>query len=177
MKRRFGLRSQFILLIIIGLSVVFAVITVLVTRQTTKNLRASLVTESKSFAALATKPIGDTFGTYQDSGRIKIIQQTERFTDLDKNISNVAVVGLDGEVLYQQKEGQDMRTTAARAASFDPVYVMSKDRLTRIITPYIEDFGAHRYSIVYDVSDQAIEHSIQQLRMGIIALAFAALLV
>jgi signal transduction histidine kinase len=176
MKRRITLRTQFILLIVLGLSALFVVITVVVAQRTTQNLRTSLTSQSKSFAALATKPIGDTFVTYQDSGRIKIIQQVEKFTDLDTNISNVSVVDIGGKTLYEQNEGTNVTVNAQQASSFDTVLVTDHGKLTRVITPYIEDFGAHRYSIVYDVSYKAIDQSIRQLTTGIIFLAFGALI-
>ncbi len=175
-QRRITLRTQFILLIVLGLSLLFVIVTVVVARQTTKNLRAGLVSQSKSFAALATKPIGDTFVTYQDSGRIKIIQQVEKFTDLDSSISNVSVVDISGKTLYEQQDGSNVTVSPAQASSFDTVYITEKGKLTRVITPYIEDFGAHRYSLVYDISYKAIDQSIHQLTVGIIELALAALI-
>ena len=176
-RKRFSLRAQFVLLIILGLSVLFVVIAVFVVRITANNLQTGLVNQSKSFVALATKPIGDTFATYQDSGTLKIIQQVEKFTDLDSNIKNVGVVGLDGKVLYQQHDGGNVQASSTQAGSFETVYETSGKRLNRVIAPYFEDSGAHRYSLVYEVSYDAINSSVRQLAEGIILLALIAFFV
>lgn len=176
MRRRFGLRAQFILLIIFGLFVLFASFAVVAIRQQSNNLQKSLKEGSRSFAALATKPIGDSFVLYQDSGRLKIEQQIEKFTQLDSNISNVSIVDVSGSVLYQQNDSP-ISVSAAQASSFDTAFVDIGDGKTQVITPFIEDFGAHRYSIVYDISDQAIRLATQQLTRQITLLAMLGLFV
>lgn len=176
-KIRIGLRAQFILLIVLGLSAMFAVVAIVVIRISTSNLRNSLISESKSFAALSVKPIGDTFVTYKDSGQLKIIQQIDKFTSLDTDVRNVGIVDIGGKLLYQQHENSgDVTATQTEASSFDPVYSYQGNKLTRIVTPYIEDFGAHRYSIVYSVSYDAIDTTVKELANGIIGLAFLALM-
>jgi len=176
-KQRLGLRAQFILLIVAGLSAMFAVVAVVVIRISTSNLRNGLINESKSFASLSAKPIGDTFATYQDSGVVKIVQQIDKFTSLDTDISNVGIVDIDGKLLYQQQQNAgNVTANQAEASSFEPVYSYQGNKLTRIVTPYIEDSGAHRYSVVYAVSYSAIDNTVKELANGIIGLAFMALL-
>jgi signal transduction histidine kinase len=176
-KRRFGLRAQFILLIIIGLGAIFITITLVVVRVTTNNLRENLVIQSKSFAALATKPIGDTFVTYKDSGTIRIVQQVNKFTDLNATISNVVVVDLSGKAVYQQHEGASLGINKTEAATFEPVYTYKNGIISRITTPYFDDFGAHQYSLVYLVSPESVQRSISTLRSSLIWIALAALVV
>lgn len=176
-KLRVGLQTQFILLIVAGLSVMFALVAIVVIRISTSNLRNSLINESKSFAALSAKPIGDTFVTYQDSGTVKIVQQVDKFISLDTDISNVGVVDVSGKLLYQQHENAgDVTANQSEAGSFDPIYTYQGNKLTRIITPYIEDSGAHRYSVVYSVSYATIDSIVRELANGIVGLAFMALL-
>ena len=83
MLQRRSLRIRFLLVLIVLLAAVFGAITLLIVRQDSKTLRDNLIAESKSFAALATQPIGGTFVTYQNSGTIKIAQEISSFTELD----------------------------------------------------------------------------------------------
>lgn len=175
MKHRLGLRAKFILIIVIGLSLVFVAVAIVVTRVTTNNLKNSLVDGSKSFASLATQPIGESYNIYKDSGRVRITQQVEKFTQLDNNIENVAVVDVNGNLLYIQNEDPGFSFKTENAASFEPVYEYDGTKLSRIVYPYLENFGAHRYSVIYTVSYDAIEESIAQLQKGILFVAASAL--
>lgn len=174
--RRFGLRAQFILLIAILLTIIFTTIAVVLLRLNTKSLRHNLLNQTKVFAALATKPIGTTFITYQDSGQIRILQQVDKFTDLDTTISNVTIVDIKARQLFKQKD-QPLDVSPGEAASFEPVFVNNKaGQLIKIVSPFLEDFGAHRYSVVYGVSNSTIDAQIQQLAGIILFFSLVALL-
>jgi signal transduction histidine kinase len=169
-KRRFGLRAKFLVLIAALLLVVFSLITALLLSYTSRTLRSNLLKEAKAFAELATAPIGSTFTLYQDSGRVRIVQQIEKFMELGSNIDNVAVVGIDGNILFTQRETPEIRVDKAAAASFTPTYVTRTGRLEQVVSPYLENFGLHRYAVVYSISNDSIDRSIAQIA-GLILLS------
>ncbi len=163
--------------------VVFTAITGLLIQTNTRTLRRNLINQSQAFASLATKPVGDTFVLYKDSGRIRIQQQVDTFTNLDANINNVAVVGSDGKVLFSQHpEYQNDSVNPETAASFNPTTEHnSRGNVTRIVYPYLEDFGLRRYSVVYWISSDSISASVRQntissLILGVTGLLISALL-
>ncbi len=80
--RRWTIRARFLLLLIVLLLAIFIAITLLIVRQNTTTLKTNLINQSKSFAALATQPIGDAYVLYQDSGTINSGQQVQNFTSL-----------------------------------------------------------------------------------------------
>lgn len=170
-RRRVGLRGQFLILIAVGLTALFVVITIFVTRAMTNNLRQSLLDQSTSFASLATKPIGDTFSTYKDSGTLRIVQQVDKFAELSDNLSNVLIVDIEGRVVYQHKDGEVPVVAKEEAATFKPVYIYEKGIISRITEPYFNDSGTRQYSIVYLISRENIEQSIYDLEKGLIILA------
>jgi signal transduction histidine kinase len=173
--RRFGLRGQFLLLIVLGLSLLFVLVTVFVTRAMTNNLRQSLLNQSEAFSALATKPIGDTFNTYKDSGTLRIVQQVDKFIDLDENIDNVLIVDANAEVVYQHRQGEVVKIDKQEAATFEPVYTYDDGIISRITEPYFDDSGVHQYSVVYLISRGGIESSISSLERGLIIIALVIL--
>lgn len=170
-----GIKAKFILLILVLMVLVFTAVTLVLVSRNTSTLRANLLSETKAFSSLATKPIGDTFVIYKDSGRIRIEQQIEKFTDLNSNITNVAIVGADGKVLFSQKPDYLNATVDAKAAAgFDPTYISDKnDRLTQVIYPYLEDFGLRRYSVVYWVSSTSIDANIREVVTSLVILGLS----
>ncbi len=182
--RPHGIKAKFILLVIVLMTAVFAVVTFVLVNRNTSTLRTNLLNESKAFSSLATKPIGDTFVIYDDSGRIRILQQIEKFTELNSNIINVAVVGGDGKILFSQKSEFDTADVPAQAAAgIDPTYIYDESgRLNQVIYPYQEDFGLRRYSVVYWISNASIDVAIRRvveslILLGIAGTALGALLI
>ncbi len=176
--KRVGLRAKFIFLISVVLTLIFAVIAVILVRFTTANQRTNLTNASKAFASLATDPIGAAYVLYKDSGRVRILQQIEKFTDLDKNISNVAVVDNTGKVLFNQRESSLVNVPEKTASSFEPVYQTANNAAPmRIISPYLENFGAHRYSVVYDISSKTIDEAISRVASYTLISALCALFI
>ncbi len=133
-------------------------------RQNTDRLRSSLNEQSKSFAALATDPIGDTFALYKDSGQIKITQQVNKFLELDPDVTAIRIVGVDGSELYSSLETPSPPIDSRLASSFEPQYEMNgKGYIEKVIQPYFEDSGAHRYSIVYRISTERVEQNVSEV--------------
>src|SRR5476651_968195 len=90
------LRGKFILVISAILVVIFGLIAFFLLRNARSNLTNDLNHETKAFASLATKPIGDDYELYSQSGTILIQQQMQKFANLNPNITNIAVVNLEG---------------------------------------------------------------------------------
>ena len=169
--KRIGLRLKFIALLTLLLLVLFSVLATVLIRQNTGALRTNLNDKSKVFAELATKPIGDTFVLYQNSGRVKITQQAQRFYELDSDVTSVSVIDTEGKVLYSY--GTNKRTNVAVPSDGNFESSNKKNStgvITEIIQPYIEDFGGHRYSLVYGISSTNIKKQVMQITWLILGL-------
>jgi signal transduction histidine kinase len=176
-KRRFGLKLRFIGLIVILLTTIFAIIAFVLIQSNTASLRQDLLGRSKAFAALATKPIGDTYLTYQDSGTVQIDRQITTFTQLDNTISNVFVVDSSGKVHYSLNDGAKS-LGASDAASFVPVYKYDATHsIKQIIYPFIEDDGSHQYAVVYNVSSTEVTRAVQSLERSIVMYSLIGLII
>lgn len=174
--RRFGLRAQFLSVTTGLLIVIFTVLTISVINYTTNNLRTTQLDQARDFAALATKPIGETFVTYKDSGQIKIKQQIDKFTDLDPIITNVAIYSVTGENIFNQNNSPPPTASPEQMQSFDIQSLRdSTGAVQEIISPYIEDNGVHRYSIIYNISNAAISRSVSSLIRIIVTVSLVAL--
>jgi signal transduction histidine kinase len=173
---KFGIRAKFITLILVILTAIFCLIATYMIRTNASSLRTDLRERSRAFATLATKPIGNTFSIYNNSGKSLVDQQVTHFTDLDQNITNVAVVNIDGTFEYTQHSNVASITTA-QAATFDPIFLKSSSgTVTRIIYPYIDDSGAHSYAVVYDISSAGVDRAVRNLIYSILGFAVFGLL-
>lgn len=160
------------------LLLIFGLITFLVVRLNSSTLKSNLLNDSKTFAALATEPIGKTFLTYKDSGRIRINDNIYKFTNLDTNVTNVLIVNTEGKVEFSQKDSKIKMIPQDQAASFEPVYIYNKKHdLVQVVSPFFEDFGSHRYSMVYEITSAKVQASIKQFVVSIFLFVALALVV
>jgi signal transduction histidine kinase len=168
MKFHIGLKGRFIGLIAVLLTIMFVSIAVVLIRSNGSSLRQDLLDRSKAFAALATKPIGDTYLTYKDSGTILIATQVVSFTQLDNTIKNVTVFDLKGGVQYSlQKNTQSI--PVSQASSFKPIYIYTNNNsIERIIYPFIQDDGSHQFAIAYDISSDSVNNAVSKLEKSIL---------
>jgi signal transduction histidine kinase len=183
---RLTLRAKVTLTVSLFLVVIFALAMYLSLTRNVSQLHSSLNEQSKSFAALATPPIGNTFVLYQDSGSIKITEQVDKFLALDPDVKEISIVTVDGKQLYSSRNDTSLQVSSSQASSFNPQAVKNSSGYVReIVQPFFEDSGAHRYSVVYKISTKRIEQSVAAsvrlilyvglaiLTAGIIAASFA----
>ncbi|HET7673537.1 MAG TPA: HAMP domain-containing sensor histidine kinase [Candidatus Saccharimonadales bacterium] len=175
---RFSIRIKVIAAVSLSLILIFTFIAYMLVRQNTVRLRTSQNEQTKSFAALATKPIGNTFAVYKDSGRIRITQQVNNFLELDPDLTSISVVSVDGTELYNNtSKEQGPPLEQKLAASFDAVYVKNeKGYIIKAVQPYFEESGAHRYSVVYQLSTNRAEQNLKDV-VSLILYAGAVILI
>jgi signal transduction histidine kinase len=175
MKFRFGLKLRFISLIVILMTTIFAIIALVLIQTNSSSLRLELLNRSKAFAALATKPIGDSYMTFQSSGTAQITQQITGFTQLDNTVSNVSVVDTTGQVQFSLHDGAQPVSTGD-ASSFNALYKYdSSNSIQRIIYPFIEDNGGHAYNVVYDISSAEVGTAVRKLEQSILTYSLIGL--
>ncbi len=173
---RFSIRAKILMTVSLSLVLIFALIMYLLVSQNISRLRTNLNEQSKSFAALATSPIGNTFLLYHDSGSIRITQEVDHFLELDPDVTAIRVVSVDGNQLYASQDKRNQPIGAHLASSFQPQYLKSgNDYVYEIIQPFFEDSGAHRYAVVYEVSIKRVEQNVKD-EMRLIIYVGAAIL-
>lgn len=164
-------------MLIVLMVAVFVAIILLIVRQNTTTLRNNLITESRSFAALATQPIGNAYETYSQSGTIRIEQEIDNFTDLDHDINQVEIIDTNGNQVFTNNALTPIKVNLNDAVAVNPTYLHNTSgNLTAIVQPYIEGYGIHRYDIVYGISYQSVNKSIASIVTSIIALSTGILL-
>jgi signal transduction histidine kinase len=159
--RFFSVRNKFIFLLITLFFLFFIIISAITGNQRGNLVRTQLNEQIKEFAYLATNPIGDSYLTYKDSGTVKITQQTERFYDLNKDISGAAIIDTEGKVVYRYGNEDRHNIPVNNVDLFSPLIKYDQNgTIIQIIQPFKENQGQHRYSLVYTVSTDRIEKAI-----------------
>jgi len=139
------------------------------------NLTIELNNETKAFAALATKPIGDNYELYHDSGTLLVKQQMQKFAELNDNVSNIAVVNLQGLSQFSLT-GKSVDVPVADLSSFNATTRKNdKGQIVLAVQPFIDDSGQHSYAVAYEISPKLINKTISQQEATVTTLMLVGL--
>jgi len=171
------LRGKFILVISFILIIIFGAMAYFLTKSARSNLTNELNRETQAFAALATKPVGDNYNLYSQSGTLLVKQQMQKFISLDSNVSNIAIVNLSGLSQFSYT-GKPISVSTDAVSSFEPTTIMnSKGQITLAVQPYVDDSGQHSYAVAYAISPVRVENAITREILTILILLLLGLLV
>jgi signal transduction histidine kinase len=162
----------------VGLSLVliFGLVMYLLVTESSNQLKSDLNRESKSFASLATTPIGNEFILYSSSGSSLINQQINNYLALDSDITSVSIVSINGKTLYSDPNNNAPSAFVSQASSFQPIYQKtSGGYIDKIIQPLVESGGVHRYAIIYQISTKRVEQNVKHVIQLILAIGLAVL--
>jgi signal transduction histidine kinase len=177
LKWFYSLKTRFILLISGILIVIFALVAFFLIDDVRNTLTNNLNSDAKAFSSLSVQPIGQAFETYSQSGSILIGQQMQQFTSLDSNVSNIAIVGLNG-VSQFSLNGQAIRISAAQASNFTSSMQRNSDgQIVRVVQPFFDNNGQHSYAVVYFISTKSLGQSISREELLILIFTVLALFI
>jgi signal transduction histidine kinase len=131
-----------------------------------QRLRERLETSASLFASLATGPIGAAYDAYSDSGYFKFRQVVRDLMALLPDVTRVEIVDVEGRVLFDSRRIDEVAPSGVSGERLDPTRLEAARRLEpttirgrsaegdtlEIVSPWVEDWGRHRLSVVYHVS-------------------------
>ncbi len=172
-----NLRIRFILLISSILIIIFALIAFFLIKNAHNTLLNNLNSSSKAFAQLSVTPIGNNFELYQQSGTAIINQQMQQFMSLDTNVSNIAVINVNGTSEFSFN-GHPVHVDPSVASSFTAFYKTdSQGQIIQVVEPYIDSNGYHNNAVVYQVSTTQLHQTISHEELSIFIFTVLGLLV
>jgi signal transduction histidine kinase/CheY-like chemotaxis protein len=173
-------------LVLLALAIVF----VLTSRSA---LRHDIEQRAEGFGALATGPVCEAYDTYYRSGYSKFRELLTDVMRRNPDVETLAIFDTAGRRLFDSSElssevyqpGQapsvptvDPRLLAAVQGLHNESW--SDPRATgeiyRLVVPYVEEWGRHRYSVVYDISYASLHRSIRDLGGRLLWLTAGSLL-
>lgn len=196
---RLGLRLKFTLLVISLLIVVLAVQSYILSAQNLDLAKVNLTNEVKSYSSLSTLQAGASFAQYYSENHFRfgeIIQSI--IANSNKTITRLQVFSTEGDLLFDSnslhlddRENVVYETTPPKknyASNLELSQIQkidtslnfsnqNGDELQTIISPYLESYNQHRYSIRYFISYERIYEKLLAAIINISVLACLTLIV
>jgi len=137
----------------------------------------------KAFAKVSTKQIVPNFELYFNSGSYKFKEGIDEILGSNKTINEFSISDMEGNVVYNSKQSKKAERVESvdlkLVNSLETTYLQNnnnQNKISKIISPFIEDWGAHRYSVIYLTSYSVIDKEISSFNFQIFLVAFLAFL-
>ena len=156
-----------------------------------QRLRERLETSASLFASLATGPLCSAYEAYFESGYFKFRQVVRDMLAAAPDVARVEIADVEGHVLFDSVHLDESAAAARPSGRLDPARLEAARRLEptllrgkevdgdtlEIVSPWVEDWGRHRLSVVYHVSYANLNASYRRYARATLALTAASILV
>ncbi len=182
-------RNKVVILTNFSIIVLIAIITTVYTLNRVKELKHDIIGNAQNYVALTTDKIGDAFVRYYKSAFFKFREIVVSQTRLNPDLKEIKIVDPAGNSRYSSNEFEQGRfpliTTRLQpeTAPFILNNIKSleiKERVERdltIISPYLDEYGVHSVSIVYNFSLSRLFASISEAIKNSILIALVLILI
>ncbi|MDP2720600.1 MAG: HAMP domain-containing sensor histidine kinase [bacterium] len=181
---RHSLRAKFSLITTAIFLVIFGLVSFVLIRQNVNFQKQSLLSRANTFSNLATKPIGDSYKFYFESGFLRFREQLIDTLILNEDVIRLQIISVEGEILFDTinldrqirivNKIEDPKVLQAVSANHPTQLTGKSGDVSEIIVPYSDDFGARPFSARYFISYDSIYESINDT---IITIGFLTLVV
>jgi PAS domain S-box-containing protein len=172
-----SLKIKFSLFIACVLLIVFTLASLFLINQSVNFQKESLIARAENYAQLATKPLGDAYNLYNNSGVFQLNSIFQNTLKLNSTVPRIQIISVDGEVLYDTNYMQSGLSTQTNFSServtnpnilkiidgnLQKDVIDSHNNVMEIISPYSDVYGGRPYSLRYFISYDSINASIMQ---------------
>ena len=182
---RHSLRVKFSLITAAIFLVIFGLVSFVLIRQNVNFQKQSLLARANTFSNLATKPIGDSYKFYFESGFLRFREQLIDTLILNEDIIRLQIISVDGEILFDTinldrqlgvaSKLEDPKILQAVSANHPTQLTGKSGDVSEIVVPYSDDFGARPFSVRYFISYDSIYETINDMVITIGFLTLAVL--
>jgi methyl-accepting chemotaxis protein len=183
-----SIRFKFAIPISLLLLLIFSIQTLINIRAIEPRLVSSINSEVKSFSQLANRLFVEAYERYYPSGFSKFKEILEETWKLSPNTKRIQLVNMEGKILIDTgdlrlKGAEELETvdsqTLEKIRSPESSYILENEKkgtLKKIISPYIDEWNRHQYSLIYFISYEAVQKETTQTINRTIFLALALLI-
>ncbi len=154
-----------------------------------RRMRERVETSASLFASLATGPICSAYEAYFESGYFKFYQVVRDLLATAPDVARIEIADVEGRVLFDSRRLEDSAPDGTPAGRLDPERLEAARRLEPtalrgqdaagttldIVAPWVEDWGRHRLSVVYHVSDAKPREQYRRYARTTLALTAASI--
>ena len=155
-----------------------------------QRMRERIETSASLFASLATGPLCSAYDAYFESGYFKFRQVVGDLLATSPDVTRAEIVDVEGRVLFDSRrlnENRPPRPPAGRldrarleaARGLETTTLRARDAAgatLEIVSPWVEDWGRHRLSVVYYVSYAKVHDDYQRYARATLAFTAASIL-
>jgi signal transduction histidine kinase len=138
--------------------------------------RERLESEVRQFALIATPGVAQSFDSYFDSGYFKFRQLVIDLLARSEDVTALLVCDVEGRVRFDSRHLEAPADAPGELPALDAERLQAVRRVQpselrsrasgaprlEIVVPYLEDWGRHRLSVIYHVSDARLERQFQR---------------
>ncbi|HET9793405.1 MAG TPA: response regulator [Thermoanaerobaculia bacterium] len=188
LKRRFEL----VLLSVTGILLILVAATMIVVRS--RDQKQLLEQTALMFAETTNDQICQQYRVYYHSGSYKFREIVRRTMAWNPDVHRLLILSVAGEVLYDSSESTDYNLQTDRpsrriedprlvdaTAELNPQVFRARDPrlgdLLMVVSPYIEEWGRHPYSVVYVFTYRSLDAAMRAAALPVAALLSGSLII
>jgi signal transduction histidine kinase len=170
-RRIRSLRLRFVLAIATLVALVLVANSLVLALANRPHLREDLENRAQAYARLSTAQVCNAYETYYASGYSKFREIVQDKMQLEPDLARLAIYDTGGRVLFDSRElGNELgepggrvelrqapapageRLLAAVQGMAPSAWQAEDGRAYRVVAPYVEEWGRHRYSVAFTFS-------------------------
>ena len=188
LKRRF----EVVIASVAGILLILVAATMIVVRY--RDQKQLLEQTALMFAETTNDQICQQYRVYYHSGSYKFREIVRRTMAWNPDVHRILILSVAGEVLYDSSESPDYNLQTDRpsrrvedrrlvdaTAELNPQVFHAEDRrlgdLLMIVSPYIEEWGRHPYSVLYVFTYRSLDAAMRAAALPVAALLSGSLVI
>lgn len=178
---RMSFKIKVIALFTIMIVIIFIIIAITFTLTRANELKKDIISSARMYVQLTNDKIGDAFIRYYKTGFFKFREIVLHQIGLSSDLKHIQIIDFEGTIYFDSQEiGSGRFFLAGYYKCVTDSFILqntkkmeAKQRLRNdltIISPYTDEYGVHRFSIVYYFSLERLAKGIATLQRNTVLL-------
>lgn len=156
---KMSIRTKMVLFILLTVVIIFLVLGIYHTIFRMRELKNRIARDAGLFVQLVNKEVGRSFDLYFDNTFYKFRATVLEHARNNHDLTNIQVVNMEGNIVYDMNKTEKASFPGAKTEPSQDTFILANlktteiiqkiDKSIKIIAPYFDDYGIHRFSIVY----------------------------
>lgn len=170
---KMSIRTKMVLFILLTVVIIFLVIGIYHSIFRMHELKNRVAQDAGLFVQLVNKEVGRSFELYFDNTFYKFRATVLEHARNNNNLTNIQVVNMEGSILYDMNKTEKASFPGARTEICQDTFILANlktmeiikkiDKDIKIIAPYFDDYGIHKFSIVYFFSFEQLQKQMKTI--------------
>lgn len=166
-------RYKVSIIITLGIIIIYIILSISFLLSSYKQLKEEFYKNAETFSRITYDKFADMYIRYYHSLYFKFREFIITHITLANDLKKLLIIGLHGEILFDSDFTESSMPTNQKIRYTDDKFILDnlkslepktlKNSDIRIIYPYIDGFGVHRFSIVYYFSYDRLREEINNI--------------